>query len=69
LEKKKIINGQVLEKIRKAFKCSNADIQQIEGLTPPRKMNNGYQISLKSILAIQSSMAKLWRKSLPCCCN
>lgn len=50
MEKRNIITGELLEKIRVAFHCTEAEIKQLKGLTPPpRKMNKWYRISLKSI--------------------
>jgi transcriptional regulator with XRE-family HTH domain len=40
MEKKEEINGEVIEKIKKAFKCTDADIDRFRNLPPLRKMNN-----------------------------
>lgn len=40
LEKKKEINGVMYERIKKAFKLTDDDINQLINLPPPRKMTN-----------------------------
>lgn len=35
MEKKKEINGLMLEKVKKAFNCSDEDIDQLNNLPPP----------------------------------
>ena len=45
LEKKAKINGHRMEKIKKAFNCSDKDIEVLNSLTPPPRKMKRYKLS------------------------
>lgn len=63
LEKKKVINGEMLKKIKKAFGCTDRDIERIDKLPPPKMKNLPYLLKIN--IGLTTLQIKFKRKIFP----